>query len=206
MGAPQTPVWHYEGGAPSRRSFWFFFGAKPNKGLSSSSSTWIEVGKGTWVRVVKRNSEKDLAKGEAEEQSTTVSRRKQWGKASQDELAFLVTLLKFCKKYTLALVCICTGNAVSRNHPSCTLSWPKPILFVCSLFFFSHPLGCIFCGHKEMCDAPIGTTRLITGQDRIVQRVDKYTEAEEVLSHQETRQQTIGQQDGKYCLFVCFFV
>ena len=41
------------------------------------------------------------------------------------------------------------------NHPSCTLSWPKPLLFVCSLFFFSHSVGCISCGHKEMCDVPI---------------------------------------------------
>ena len=38
------------------------------------------------------------------------------------------------------------------------------------LFFFSHSLGCISCGYKIMCDTPIGTTRWITGQDRLVSK------------------------------------
>ena len=50
-------------------------GAKP-KGLESRSSTRPEVGKGTPVRAVgKRNPEKEFAKGDAEGQSTTDSRR-----------------------------------------------------------------------------------------------------------------------------------
>ena len=53
------------------------FGAKPNKGLSSRS---------------RRDRKWASRQRSAEEQSTTVSRRKQWGKASQDELAFLVVL------------------------------------------------------------------------------------------------------------------
>ena len=72
-------------------------------------------------------------------------------------------------KYTITLVCRCTGNAVSRNHPFCSLSWPKPTLFVCSLFFFSRSLACISCAVKK-CDTPVRTTRWITGQDRIVSK------------------------------------
>ena len=69
------------------------FGAKPDKGLSSRSSTRLEVGKGTPVRELKKGTQrKQLVKGDAEGQSTTVSRRKQWEKASQDELAFPVAL------------------------------------------------------------------------------------------------------------------
>ena len=56
---------------------------------------------------------------------------------------------------------------MSQNYPSCTLSWLKPILFVCALFFFSHSLGCISCGRKEI---PQQTTRWITGLDRIVSK------------------------------------
>ena len=122
---------------------------------------------------------RQLAKCDAEGQSTTDSWRdwsawdmvqEQWGKTSQDESAFLVALWKFHEGCTSALVYRCTGNAVSRNHPSCTLSWPKPTWFVCSLFFFSQSLGCTSCGLKEMCDTHIGTPRWIIGQERIVQR------------------------------------
>ena len=83
-------------------------------------------------------------------ESTTVSSEEE----VKDELAFLVACRNFAKKYTSASVDRCTGNAVSLNYPYCTLSWPKPILFVCSLFFFSHSLGCISCGRKEMWDTP----------------------------------------------------
>ena len=34
------------------------------------------------------------------------------------------------------------------------LSWPKPLLFVCSLFFFSYSLGCISCAVKK-CGIPL---------------------------------------------------
>ena len=47
------------------------------------------------------------------------------------------------------------GNAMLHN--SSLAPWVNPsILFVCSLS--SHSLDCISCSHKEMCDAPIGTT------------------------------------------------
>ena len=154
------------------------FCAKPNKGLSFGSPTRLEVGKGTRRELEKGTQRRQLAKGDAESQSTPDSRRdqsawdrvqEQWWKTIQ-ESALLVAFWKFREECTSASVYRCTGNAVSRNHPSCISSWPKPLLFVCRLFFFSHSLGCISCGHKEMCDTPIRTTRWITGQDRIVTR------------------------------------
>ena len=142
-------------------------------------STRLEVGKGMPVReeLEKGTQRRFLAKSDGEGQSTTDSRREQsawdrvqeqWGKTSQDESAFPVALWKFREGYTSVLVYRCTGNAVSRNHPSCTLSWPKPLLFVCS---FVLPLPQLYsCDYKEMCDDPIGTTRWITSQDRIVSK------------------------------------
>ena len=54
------------------------FDAKPNKSLSSRSSTRSEVGKGTLEKVLEKGTQRrQLAKGDAEGQSTTVSRRKQ---------------------------------------------------------------------------------------------------------------------------------
>ena len=100
------------------------FGAKLKKALSLRSSTRLEVGKGTPVRAVgKRNPEKELAKGDAEGESTTDSRRDQSGeiesrgseedrqdefavlsrqrsavrKTVRDEVAFLVACRSFAK-------------------------------------------------------------------------------------------------------------
>ena len=53
------------------------FEAKPNKGLRLRSSTRPEVGNASERGVGRRNPENELAKGDAEGQSTTVSRRKQ---------------------------------------------------------------------------------------------------------------------------------
>ena len=44
-------------------------------------------------------------------------------------------------------------------HNLTFLHFTQALLFVCSLFFFSHSLDCISCSHEEICDAPIGTTR-----------------------------------------------
>ena len=56
---------------------------------------------------------------------------------------------------------------------SCAWSWPK-FVFV-HLFFFSHSLGCIFCGRKEMWNILAEPTRWITGQEYYwFKEVDKY--------------------------------
>ena len=101
------------------------FGTKPNKGLGSRSSTRPEVGKGTPEsgELEKGTQRRQLAKGDAEGQSTTDSRRDQSGevesrgseedrqdefavlsrqrsavrKTIKDELAFLVACRSFTK-------------------------------------------------------------------------------------------------------------
>ena len=58
--------------------FGVFYCAKPNKGRSSKSSTRLEVGNGTPVRELEKGTQRmQLAKGDAEGQWTTDSRRKQ---------------------------------------------------------------------------------------------------------------------------------
>ena len=98
-------LWHYEGDAPSRRFFFFWRETKQMPELEIS--TRPEVGMGTPVREELEEEgthRRKLAKGDAEGQSTPNSRRDQsawnrvqgqWGKTSQDELAFLVALWKF---------------------------------------------------------------------------------------------------------------
>ena len=112
------PLWHHEG-VHQADDFFVCFGAKPNKGLSSRSSTRPEVDKGTRVRVGKGTQREGSWRRVTQEgQSTTVSRREQWGKTNQNESAFLVALWKFREGCMLALVCRCTGNAVLQNSPS----------------------------------------------------------------------------------------
>ena len=63
---------------------------------------------------------------------------------------------------------------MSQNHLSFTLSWPKPILFVCSLFFVLFlPLPWLYF-HKGIWNALAETTRLLTSQDRIVSKMYNY--------------------------------
>ena len=126
-------------------------------------SLWRKTQRGSRERTAE-----DQSRWVSSPESTTVSRRKQWGKTSQDELAFLVALLKFRAKYTPALVYRCTWNAVSENYPSCSWSWPKPILFVCS--FSSTPSVVSLMVVKKCVTSPVRnekkTTRRITSHEK----------------------------------------
>ena len=73
----------------------------------------------------------------------------QWGKTSQDELAFLVALWKFREGCTSALVYRCTKESRVSQLNVLALELTKPILFVCSFVLFSHSIDC---SHEEMCD------------------------------------------------------
>ena len=157
--------------------------AKPNKGLTLRSSTRTEVSKGTPVRRVgKRNSEKVVGEG-WRRRAIDNGQQKEAVRESQSgwveiPSSFVEISLEIHASISLQMHRECSVT----NHPSCTLSWPKSLLFVCFLFFFSHSLSCISFGHKEMYDAPIGTTRWITGQDRICSKKLMYRGAEGVLS------------------------
>ena len=140
------------------------FGTKPNKGLSTRSRRdWKWKRERQSEELEEGTQRRQLAKGDAEEQLTLDSRRdqsawdrvqEQWGKTSQDVSAFLMALWKFCEGCTSALVYRCTGNAVSRNHPSCTWVNPSPYCSFVHLFFFSRSLGCISCAVKK-CVIPL---------------------------------------------------
>ena len=161
-----------------------YFGAKPNKGLGlkifHETRSW--GGKGRSERsqreemvkeprggqFTKRDAERNreqTAEGSSPE-STTVSRRKQWGKTSQDELAFLVALSKFREKYTPSDSLQNAQKAVqkmSQNYPSCSWNWPKSILFVCS---FSPTPSVVFLVAVKKCEIPLSEpTRWITGHE-----------------------------------------
>ena len=148
----------------AKQTIFCCFCAKPNIGLSSRSRRdrkWARERRSE--RSWKKNAERQLAKGDAEGQSTPNSRRdqsawdrvqKQWGKTSQDELAFLLALYRFRYKYTLAFVCRCTGNAVSQNHPSWTWVKPSPYcsFLVCS---YSPAPSVVFLVAIKKCVIPL---------------------------------------------------
>ena len=96
-------VWHYVGGPLSRRSLCLFW-RETKQRPELETSTWPEVGKGTrerswkkepregsWRRATERDSWQSTPDSRRDE-SAWDSVQKQWGKASQDELAFLVAL------------------------------------------------------------------------------------------------------------------
>ena len=140
-----------------------------------------------WVRedqwgVGQRNSEKAVGDGRrrgavgsrhrtAEETNEhEIAPRSKWGKTCQDELAFLVALWKFREGCTSVLVYICKGMQRVTTQPSCT--WVDPSLNV-RLFFVlsSHSLDCISCGHREMCDTPIGKKLMYSGAEGVLSHV-----------------------------------
>ena len=176
-----TELWHYEGGAPSRRSFCLFWReTKQRPGLEISDETGSGVGKAgpretrrswkkeprgrSWQRATERGSW-ESTRDSRRDQSAWDRVQQQWGKTSQDELAFLVALWKFREGCTSALVYRCTKECrVSQLN---LLALELIQTHIVRLFFalFSHSLDCISCSHREMCDTPIGTTRWFTGLD-----------------------------------------
>ena len=138
-------------------------GAKPNKGLGLEISDRKWGRKGSWQRnqgkVSWRGETQRGRRTEQRDQSRWVSRRKQWGKTSQDELAFLVALKKFREKYTPSDSLRNARKAVQKKcHKTSLLALATDLSPYCSfVLFFSHSLGCISCGRKEMCDTPVGT-------------------------------------------------
>ena len=125
------------------------FGAKPNKGLSSRSSTRPGVGKGTLEKKLEKGTQRrQLAKGDAEGQSTTDSRRDQSGeieskgseedrhdefavpsrqqsavrKTVKDGWAFLVSTRSFAKKMLVSVLLLmhreCSVTELPFLHPS----------------------------------------------------------------------------------------
>ena len=143
--------------ASVRRSLCLFWRETQTKGLSLISPARLEVDE---ERNVPEKTQGQLTKDDGEMLSTTesrertVSRRRQWGKTVKNEFAFLVAFVEVLPQiHTRDNLQIHRECKVSQNSLSCAWSWPK-FVFVRSFFFF-HPLGCILCGRKEMCDTPV---------------------------------------------------
>ena len=121
----------------------------PHKGPRTSSPARPEV-----ERNIPEKTQGQLTKEDRERQSTTearwrtVSRRRQWRKTVKNELAFQVSFVEVSRKIHVCDSLQMHGKCkVSQNTLSCTWSWSKSMLFVCSSF---HPCGCILCGRCEM--------------------------------------------------------
>ena len=112
-------LWYYVGGSLSRRYLCLFW-RETKQRPELEISTRLEVGKGTPVRSWKKEPTGNSWRRATERgswQSTPDNRRHQsawdrvhhqWGKTSQDELAFLVAWWKFREGCTSALVYRCT--------------------------------------------------------------------------------------------------
>ena len=153
--------------APVREFFCLLWRETHTKSLSLRSPTSPEVEEErkvrkktefSWQRTTERCSRQRSPVGGA------VSRRRQWGKTVKNELSFIVGFVEVSRKIHVCDSLQIHGEyKVSQNSLSCAWSWPKSV-FV-RLFFFSLPLGCILCGHKELCDITAETTRWITGHE-----------------------------------------
>ena len=121
------------------------------------------MGKGTPAR------EKGLAKGDAEGQSTpeaAETSRHEIGSRSSEGRPVKMSqhsswLVEISQKKKLHI------SDSLQMHKECIVSQlnffalelTQTHIVRLSVFLFSHSLDCISCGHKEMCDTPIGTTR-----------------------------------------------
>ena len=78
---------------------------------------------------------------------------REWEGHSQQKSAWLVAFVGFSPKYTLVLA--------HRMHKNChgipligLGANPSPCLFVYLFVLFFHPLSCLLCVHKQMCNTP----------------------------------------------------
>ena len=148
------------------------FAAKPDKGFGLEISDGIRNRRGNSREsgVGRRNPQEQLATGEAKGQLADDTRQQKrpvgmrYGpEAVREGQSGWVGIPGSFVEISLEI-----HNCVSlQMHQECSVSQLKLLaleltqayMFVCSLFFFSHSLDCISCGHREMCDTPIGTTR-----------------------------------------------
>ena len=157
-------LWHYVGGAPGRWSLCLFWCKTQTKGLylRSPMRPEVEEERKVWEKTegqLKRNPERAVDNGEQlvlswlsrEWQSQQKSERRllrpdeqHRGQVNQRKkmLALLVLFVEvFRKIHGCDSLWMHWEYRVTQNSISCTWSWPKSILFICSSF---HPLGCIF--------------------------------------------------------------
>ena len=126
-------------------------------------STRPEVGKGTPVRSWKKEprGSDGRRRGAVDSRHRTSERpvawdrvQQQWGKTSQDELAFLVALWKFREGCMSALVYRCTKECRVSQLNVLALELTQPHIVRFFFVLFSHSVDCISCAVKK-CVIPL---------------------------------------------------
>ena len=131
------------------------FGAKPNKGLGLEISDETGSGEKRGLREARGS----VGGERCREAVDNGQQKKVVRKTVKDELAFLVAFIGVSRKIFACDSQQNARNAVQKSVtklPHLRLELTQ-VHIVCLLFFFSHFLGCISCGRKEMYDAPVGT-------------------------------------------------
>ena len=90
-----------------------------------------------------------MAVGRWHRTAEETSRHERESSISEGRPAFPVALWKFSEGCTSALVYRCTKECSVSQLNLLALELTQALLFVCSLFFFSHSLDCISCAVKK---------------------------------------------------------
>ena len=174
---PLQLTWHYEGGAPSRRSFCLFWReTKQRPELEIFDATGSGQGNAN-QGVGKRNPEKAVGEGrrrgtvDTGQQKRPVGTRESPGAVREDlsrwvsiPRGFVEISRRMHINVSLQMHRKCSVTEPPFLHLSLTQANIVHLFFV--LFLPLHQLYFLY--RKEMCDTPVGTTRWIAGQDRIV--------------------------------------
>ena len=150
-------MWQYVGHSlcwcvwvPVRESLWLFWCETHIKGLSSRSPVRTEVDEGRKVteKIKRVNWQRRPERRPRKEQKRTVNLWEQSREGeghSQQTSAWLVVFVGISLEYTE-----CSKSVTE----SLSLHLELTQVCVCSFVLFFHPLGCVLCVHKEMCNAP----------------------------------------------------
>ena len=158
-------LWQYVGGTSGRRSLCLFWReAKQRPELVISNETGSGEGKAGPREARKGQLAKGtqrgwVGEGRRREAVDNGQQKEAVRKTVKDELAFLVAFVGFSRKIYARDSLQNARKAIQKRVtklPFLRLELTQ-VHIVRLLFFFSHSLGCISCGRKEMCDTPVGT-------------------------------------------------
>ena len=171
-------LWHYVGGTPGRRSlclFWRETKQMPELEISDKTGSGGEKTswqrkpervcwqrnpeRVSWRRETQRGSRERTAEGTSQDDLAIQSgQRSAEGGSDEDGQRWVGIPSGFCgsfAKNTLPAIVYKMHEKlyikVSQNHPSCSWSWPKSILFVCS---FSPTPSVVFLVAVKKCVIP----------------------------------------------------
>ena len=163
-------MWHYEVGVAKQTIFLFALGRNQTKARARGlDATGSGQGNTDQRGVGKRNPEKAVGEGWRRESGVDNGQQKEAVREGQSGWVGIPSSFVDISLEIHASVSL-------QMHRECNVMEPPFLHFeliealICSFVLFL-PLPRLYsCDHKEMCDTPIGTTRWITGPDRIVLR------------------------------------